>query len=241
MWQHHFDLSQSPQQQHIYVNSANIQQLLTLNKDLNSHVDNSGALSKNNVSSLFKSTDNHVYSNLSYEQVRNSVLREIERRNQDQALLPSKQLSCNQSLQSIQQQSSQKQLKESLNTVANSFDSKGHELSQPIPHSSNASVNNLLSNALFGSQINRITEVKPGDEFSSTNEQTLNTSNTRQLPLPLPPLSPRANECIVPANPYLTEEIPQWLYIYSKAPPEHDHKLKVIIKLQFRMYLNNFK
>ena len=22
-------------------------------------------------------------------------------------------------------------------------------------------------------------------------------------------------------------EIPEWLYIYSKAPPEHDHKLKV--------------
>ncbi|GFT80296.1 protein salvador homolog 1 [Nephila pilipes] len=31
---------------------------------------------------------------------------------------------------------------------------------------------------------------------------------------------------IVPANPYLTEEIPHWLYVYSKAPTELDHKLK---------------
>ncbi|KAK8782373.1 hypothetical protein V5799_016284 [Amblyomma americanum] len=31
---------------------------------------------------------------------------------------------------------------------------------------------------------------------------------------------------LVPANPYLTEEIPKWLYIYSRAPPESDHKLK---------------
>ncbi|KAG8196780.1 hypothetical protein JTE90_014512 [Oedothorax gibbosus] len=31
---------------------------------------------------------------------------------------------------------------------------------------------------------------------------------------------------IVPANPYLTEEIPHWLYVYSKAPIELDHKLK---------------
>ncbi|XP_015903551.1 scaffold protein salvador [Parasteatoda tepidariorum] len=31
---------------------------------------------------------------------------------------------------------------------------------------------------------------------------------------------------IVPANPYLTEEIPHWLYVYSKAPSEFDYKLK---------------
>ncbi|KAL1416622.1 hypothetical protein MTO96_027833 [Rhipicephalus appendiculatus] len=31
---------------------------------------------------------------------------------------------------------------------------------------------------------------------------------------------------LVPANPYLTEEIPKWLYIYSRAPQESDHKLK---------------
>ncbi|XP_054169294.1 protein salvador homolog 1-like [Oppia nitens] len=42
--------------------------------------------------------------------------------------------------------------------------------------------------------------------------------------LPVPP-RPEAH-VIVPANPYLTEEIPHWLFIYSKAPPELDHKLK---------------
>lgn len=31
---------------------------------------------------------------------------------------------------------------------------------------------------------------------------------------------------LVPANPYLNAEIPDWLRVYSKAPPEHDHKLK---------------
>lgn len=35
---------------------------------------------------------------------------------------------------------------------------------------------------------------------------------------------PRGN--LVPANPYLNTEIPEWLRVYSKAPPEHDHKLK---------------
>ncbi|KAK3609296.1 hypothetical protein CHS0354_038004 [Potamilus streckersoni] len=31
---------------------------------------------------------------------------------------------------------------------------------------------------------------------------------------------------LVPANPYLNTEIPEWLGVYTKAPPEHDHKLK---------------
>lgn len=31
---------------------------------------------------------------------------------------------------------------------------------------------------------------------------------------------------LVPANPYLNEEIPHWLVVYSKAPPELDYKLK---------------
>lgn len=46
-----------------------------------------------------------------------------------------------------------------------------------------------------------------------------------------PPPPPRhtnfhQHSVLVPANPYLTEEIPKWLYIYSRAPPESDHKLK---------------
>ncbi|XP_064622180.1 mucin-6-like [Lineus longissimus] len=36
----------------------------------------------------------------------------------------------------------------------------------------------------------------------------------------------RQQKSLVPANPYLNTEIPDWLYVYSKAPPEHDHKLK---------------
>ncbi|XP_054720438.1 scaffold protein salvador-like isoform X2 [Uloborus diversus] len=49
-------------------------------------------------------------------------------------------------------------------------------------------------------------------------------SQNRQLP-------PRhtnfhQHNSLVPANPYLTEEIPHWLYVYSKAPLELDHKLK---------------
>ncbi|CAG2112839.1 unnamed protein product [Medioppia subpectinata] len=47
----------------------------------------------------------------------------------------------------------------------------------------------------------------------------------QELPVPPQP-SQFAQSHIVPANPYLTEEIPQWLYIYANAPPEHDHKLK---------------
>lgn len=45
--------------------------------------------------------------------------------------------------------------------------------------------------------------------------------------LPMPIRSGRASECLVPANPYLNEKIPDWLIIYSKANQEHDHKLKV--------------
>ncbi|XP_064484109.1 scaffold protein salvador-like isoform X2 [Ornithodoros turicata] len=46
-----------------------------------------------------------------------------------------------------------------------------------------------------------------------------------------PPPPPRhsnfhQHSVLVPANPYLTEEIPRWLVIYSKAPAELDHKLK---------------
>lgn len=48
---------------------------------------------------------------------------------------------------------------------------------------------------------------------------------------PMPP-APRHTEfhaphnVLVPANPYLYEEIPYWLQFYSRAAPEHDHKLR---------------
>ncbi|XP_014772695.1 scaffold protein salvador [Octopus bimaculoides] len=36
----------------------------------------------------------------------------------------------------------------------------------------------------------------------------------------------RQSNLLVPANPYLHEEIPDWMYIYCKANQDHDHKLK---------------
>lgn len=36
----------------------------------------------------------------------------------------------------------------------------------------------------------------------------------------------RQANVLVPANPYLYTEIPQWLSVYSRGAPEHDHKLK---------------
>lgn len=65
---------------------------------------------------------------------------------------------------------------------------------------------------------------------STVNAQSDGNNNMNQRPLPslpLPPRPARVQNCIVPANPYLTEEIPDWLFVYSKAPPEYDHKLKV--------------
>ncbi|GFR71419.1 salvador-like protein 1 [Elysia marginata] len=39
-------------------------------------------------------------------------------------------------------------------------------------------------------------------------------------------LEMRQSKQLVPANPYLNTEIPEWLVVFSKAPHEHDHKLK---------------
>lgn len=58
--------------------------------------------------------------------------------------------------------------------------------------------------------------------------------------LPLPPRPARVNNCIVPANPYLTEEIPPWLSFYSKAPPEHDHKIEVIENISIFFFHESF-
>lgn len=48
----------------------------------------------------------------------------------------------------------------------------------------------------------------------------------QQLPPPPRHTNFHQHSVLVPANPYLTEEIPKWLYIYSRAPQESDHKLK---------------
>lgn len=82
------------------------------------------------------------------------------------------------------------------------------------------------NNSLVSSAINN--NNNSGSQLSGAS-----VSLQRPLPsLPLPPRPSRVNSNIVPANPYLTEEIPNWLIIYSKAPPEHDHKLDVSVFFQ---------
>ena len=45
-------------------------------------------------------------------------------------------------------------------------------------------------------------------------------------PLPIHQDFHDTHNVLVPANPYLYEEIPYWLQFYSRAPAEHDHKLR---------------
>ncbi|CAG0918845.1 unnamed protein product [Notodromas monacha] len=45
-----------------------------------------------------------------------------------------------------------------------------------------------------------------------------------KLPVPVAPIN--SQQLLVPANPYLVQEIPLWLRVYMKASPEHDHKLR---------------
>ncbi|XP_052058330.1 uncharacterized protein LOC127698730 isoform X1 [Mytilus californianus] len=47
-----------------------------------------------------------------------------------------------------------------------------------------------------------------------------------QLPGALEYRPSRQPNVLVPANPYLNSAIPQWLHVYSRGAPEHDHKLK---------------
>ncbi|XP_022696414.1 scaffold protein salvador-like [Varroa jacobsoni] len=52
--------------------------------------------------------------------------------------------------------------------------------------------------------------------------------------LPLPPVPPvhhdfHQHNVLVPPNPYLAEEIPHWLLVYSRAPAKHDHKIKWLL------------
>ncbi|ESO94241.1 hypothetical protein LOTGIDRAFT_189497 [Lottia gigantea] len=61
-------------------------------------------------------------------------------------------------------------------------------------------------------------------------QETMTTHSTSlggaALPQQLEFQQPRQTNVLVPANPYLKEEIPPWLVVYFKAQPEHDHKLK---------------
>lgn len=97
-----------------------------------------------------------------------------------------------------------------------------HIINQLTKLPTNVSSDSLLT-GLYG---NIGKEVVPSDDNMMTC-----TNNEKSLAnLPFPPRPARVNDCIVPANPYLNEEIPHWLFIYSKAPSEHDHKLKVSFK-----------
>ncbi|UXI17633.1 hypothetical protein NH340_JMT03576 [Sarcoptes scabiei] len=100
------------------------------------------------------------------------------------------------------------------NNSSDKISSNDFILKQQFPISDISNFKQRLSNQ---PTYHQNAEIKPGI--------IKNEINYLPLPLPLPP-RPRNTECIVPANPYLTEEIPEWLYIYSKAPIEHDHKLK---------------
>ncbi|XP_015781830.1 membrane-associated guanylate kinase, WW and PDZ domain-containing protein 1 [Tetranychus urticae] len=55
------------------------------------------------------------------------------------------------------------------------------------------------------------------------NRETIH-GHQRELPLPKPSI--HQHNVWVPANPYLTEEIPKWLFFYSRAPLELDHLLE---------------
>lgn len=94
------------------------------------------------------------------------------------------------------------------------------------PGAQNGRLANQTGSKLAGSEMGL---AKYGSHSNGPASDVTSTHLQRPLPsLPLPPRPSRVNNCIVPANPYLTEEIPDWLYVYSKAPPEHDHKLKVL-------------
>ncbi|XP_027205728.2 uncharacterized protein LOC113799313 [Dermatophagoides pteronyssinus] len=243
-WSH----SQSPQsqqfnspkqqsQQHIYMNAANIQQLLMMNQQ---------NLSKEIVASLPKEEnhtilDNHVYSNvpLLFQQL-------LPKHHQQQKLQlsPLMENDGGSSTSILDTDSGQYANTGNLNRISSSElndDNKANgSLDNQMINSLLLPKHRLLSTALFGStQLlnNRSNEQSEKNDDNNNNlsksiEPIYSPLLLRQnqpstaLPLPLPPRPSRINDCIVPANPYLTEEIPQWLYIYSKAPPEHDHKLK---------------
>lgn len=227
--------AQQQSQQHIYVNAANIQQLLMMNQQ---------NLSKEMAASLPKEenrtiSDNHVYSNvpLLFQQ----LLSKNHQQQQKLQLSPLMESDGGNLDTDGGQYANTGNLNRISSSELNSVDKAGGSLdNNQMINSSLLPKHRLLSTALFGStQLlnNRSNEhVNKNDDISNISKsiepicsplplrQRQPSSSTA---LPLPPRPSRINDCIVPANPYLTEEIPQWLYIYSKAPPEHDHKLKV--------------
>lgn len=69
-----------------------------------------------------------------------------------------------------------------------------------------------------------------------------NTTRTYTPEPPVPQAPSHQRDVWVPANPYLTAEIPRWLKIYSRASPEFDDQLKVSpIKCESDSKISNFQ
>ncbi|XP_075589391.1 scaffold protein salvador [Dermatophagoides farinae] len=225
---------QQHSQQHIYVNAANIQQLLNLSKEM------AASLPKEENHTI---SDNHVYSNVHL--LSQQLLQKHHQQQQKLQLTPLLENDGGSSASFLANDSGQYANTGNLNRLSsselnNSSGDKSFDNQKMNP--SSLPQHRLLSNALLRStqllnncsneQMDKIDQNVDGiTNLSKSIEPICLPSPLRQhhqpsTALPLPPRPSRINDCIVPANPYLTEEIPHWLYIYSKAPPEHDHKLK---------------
>lgn len=74
----------------------------------------------------------------------------------------------------------------------------------------------------FGDGIYYINHVKRSVQYHHPLMQTVQPS----IQYSSPDTEYRRQNVLVPANPYLTTEIPNWLLVYFHAAHEHDHKLK---------------
>lgn len=68
--------------------------------------------------------------------------------------------------------------------------------------------------------------IQPDDESTASEVTPGRLDEQGELDLPLSEIQFHQHNVWVPANPYLTERIPNWLYIYSRAPIELDSQLK---------------
>lgn len=64
------------------------------------------------------------------------------------------------------------------------------------------------------------------DQRFSQDQSDESQAGLSQSKLTLDDLSMHQHNVWVPANPFLTEQIPDWLYVYSRAPAELDAQLK---------------
>ena len=64
------------------------------------------------------------------------------------------------------------------------------------------------------------------DEENDKEVDDNNDATEDDIKLPISEINFHQHNVWVPANPYLTERIPNWLYVYSRAPIELDSQLK---------------